>query len=150
MNVQDAAYHVVHAYEGGADALAVRLGTSAAVLRNKVNPTNDRNVLSLEEAVEITDFANDDRILYAWAAHRGKVLVDQADADAHTGRSLFACILGLNRGQGDMAKTLQDALADGKITPNELDAIERIAIDLQTRISHLARSARAAVPQVPA
>lgn len=150
MNVTDAAYHVVHAYEGGADALAPRIGTSAAVLRNKVNPANDRNVLSLEEAVEITDFANDDRILYAWAAHRGKVLVDQADANAESARGLFACILGLNRGQGDMAKALQDALADGKITPNELDEIERLAVGLMTRISDLARSARAAVPKAPA
>lgn len=149
MNVDDAAYHVVHDYPGGAEALAARLGTSGAVLRNKVRSDYDRNKLSLGEAVAISDFANDDRILYAWAAHRGKVIADGRPTDAPNPGGLFACILGVAEGQGDMAKALREALADRVITPNELDEIERLALELQQRIVDLARNARAAVPKAP-
>lgn len=50
MNVTDAAYDTVHQHPGGSEALAPRLGISAAVLRGKVNPNSDRNLLSLQEA----------------------------------------------------------------------------------------------------
>lgn len=149
MNVQDAAYHVVHDYEGGAHALAARLGTTGATLGNKVRPNYERNKLSLDDAVQITDFANDDRILYAWAAHRGLSIIDKRPEACSSPLSLFTCILDVTQGQGDVAKAIADAIADGRITPNELDAIERAAIELQQRVTELARSARATVPKAP-
>ena len=36
MNTIDASWHTVHEYPGGSEALAPRLGMSAAVLRTKV------------------------------------------------------------------------------------------------------------------
>ncbi|WP_341772648.1 phage regulatory CII family protein, partial [Burkholderia pseudomallei] len=47
MNIIDAAYAVVHDYPGGSESLAPRLGMSAAVLRNKVNPNNATHHLGL-------------------------------------------------------------------------------------------------------
>ena len=42
MNILDAAYHTVHDYKGGANALAPRMGMkSPAVLNSKVNPITD-------------------------------------------------------------------------------------------------------------
>lgn len=75
MNIIDAAHALVHDYPGGSESLAPRLGMSAAVLRNKVNPNNQTHHLSLNEAVKATDVANDERVLEAWAAERGSAVV---------------------------------------------------------------------------
>jgi hypothetical protein len=53
MNITDAAHKTVKDYPGGSEALAVRIGMSAAVLRNKVNPNNTTHHLTLAEASEI-------------------------------------------------------------------------------------------------
>lgn len=71
MNVQDAAYRTVHDYPGGSESLAPRLGMSAAVLRGKVNPNNDRNILSLHEASQIMGVSDDFQMLHALAASHG-------------------------------------------------------------------------------
>ncbi|MFH7611555.1 hypothetical protein RA272_29150, partial [Pseudomonas syringae pv. tagetis] len=68
MNVTDAAYDTVHQYPGGSEALAPRLGMSAAVLRGKVNPNTDRNLLSLQEADALMARTGDFRILHALCA----------------------------------------------------------------------------------
>lgn len=87
MNVTDAAYDTVHQYPGGSEALAPRLGMSAAVLRGKVNPNTDRNLLSLQEA---------------------------------------------------------DALDDGRISPNEADAIARGCAAVMARLVQVSQHAEAA------
>ena len=71
MNVTDAADATVHDYPGGSESLAPRMGMSAAVLRNKVNPGNDRNHLSLSEADRLMRVTGDHRILQALADQHG-------------------------------------------------------------------------------
>jgi len=65
MNTIDAAYHTVHDYPGGAEALAPRMGMSAAVLRNKVNPNNTTHHLTYAEAQRIVALTGDVRMLQA-------------------------------------------------------------------------------------
>lgn len=47
---------------------------SAATLRGKVNPNNDRNLLSLQEANELMGKSGDYWILHAMAAGHGFVV----------------------------------------------------------------------------
>jgi hypothetical protein len=118
MNVIDAADNTVHDYPGGSESLAPRLGMSAAVLRNKVNPNNDRNHLSLSEADQMMAKTGDHRILHALAAQHGYVLhkIDTAQAN----ESVLGVMLSNSAKHGAFFQTLQHALADGLITENEM------------------------------
>lgn len=121
MNVIDAAHKTVHDYPGGSPSLAPRIGMSAAVLRNKVNPHNEVNHLTLAEADELMAVTGDHRILHALAAQHGYVL-QKAD-DVTAGASLLQVLLSANAAEGNFDSVLQEALSDGKITPNEMKAI---------------------------
>ncbi|MGL6556969.1 phage regulatory CII family protein [Aeromonas dhakensis] len=56
--------------------IARLMGKGETVLANKLNPDCDSHHLNLGEAVAITELTGDNRILEAWAASRGKALVD--------------------------------------------------------------------------
>lgn len=141
MNIQDAAHKTVKEYPGGSESLAPRLGMSAAVLRNKVNPNNETHHLTLAEADEVMGFANDYRILHALAASHGFVL---QRADAPESGSLIQGMLAAAAGQGDLAHIVAQAMADGRISPNEVAQIESACTALQHVLSHLASHAAAA------
>ena len=122
MNVTDAADMTVHEYPGGSESLAPRLGMSPAVLRNKVNPNNDRNHLTLAEAVRLMWVTGDHRVLQALAGELGYVLspmpMDESDAP------VLDLVLSMGVTSGDLSRVIFDALADGVITPNEMQEIE--------------------------
>jgi uncharacterized membrane protein YebE (DUF533 family) len=144
MNVDDAAYHVVHDYPGGQAALGLRAGINAALLGNKVRASCSTNVLSLAEAVKITGVTGDHRILAAWAAQENFRLVPVDVADAG---SIVSTLLEQNVREGAFARVMGDALADGVITPNEMKSIEKAAGDVQGVMLNLLRqlSAKQAV-----
>ncbi|HIB8542097.1 TPA: phage regulatory CII family protein [Stenotrophomonas maltophilia] len=120
MNITDAAHKTVKDYPGGSEALAVRIGMSAAVLRNKVNPNNNTHHLTLAEASEIMGVTGDDRILHAMAAEHGYTLQKmQADGMA----SVMGAMLENAAKQGAFAQALQEALSDGLISENEMKVI---------------------------
>lgn len=141
MNVSDAAYDTVHAYPGGSVTLAARLGMSDAVLRGKVNPNNDRNHLTLDEADRIIGLTGDHRILHALAAAHGYTL---QRAEGEEGSCVVTALLALVSAQGAMSQAVSDSIADGKITPNEAAAIARVCAEVQATAATLASSARAA------
>ncbi len=126
MDVIDAADATVHDYPGGSEALATRIGMSGAVLRNKVNPNNDRNVLGLVEAQKIMRISGDHRILQAQAADLGYALLrlDEAMPEG-AADSLTGMVLRLDVTGGDLSRVVGAALADGVITQNEMSAISK-------------------------
>ena len=121
MNIIDAAHKTVHAYPGGSESLGPRIGMSAAVLRNKVNPNNTTHHLTLAEADEIMGVTGDHRLLQALASHHGYAL-QRLDMPADAG-GVLQTLLHANAAEGDFDRVLGDALADGIITANELKAI---------------------------
>lgn len=140
MNVVDAAYQTVQNYPGGAEALAPRMGlSSGALLRAKVNPNSDRNHLTLAEAGELMDLTGDLLILHALNASHGLVAVP---AEAGQGSDLLTSSLAAQGGFGEMATALQQALADGVITENELKQFESIGASVQALVLRLLGSAR--------
>lgn len=144
MNILDAAHKTVHDYPGGSVSLAPRLGMSAAVLRNKVNPNNATHHLTLAEADELMGVSGDHRILHALAAEHGYAL---QSGDVPNSGSLIQGMLSASAGQGDLAHVVSEALADGRITPNEVSEIERACTALQHVLAHIAQHAAVAARQ---
>lgn len=122
MNVVDAAHQTVKAYPGGAESLGPRVGIGPAVLRSKVNPNTDTHHLSLAEADRIMGATGDYRILQALAAEHGFV-IQKADEAASAGSSILQVLLAANAAEGEFDSVLNDALSDGKISPNEMKLI---------------------------
>lgn len=139
MNVNDAAYATVHDYPGGSDSLAPRLGTSGAVLRNKVNPNNDRNTLTLAEADQVMGISGDYRILQALAANHGFVMQRADSVPKHGDGSIVASILALSMREGALSEAVSNALADGRISPREKRDIEAACHALQSAVIDFAR-----------
>lgn len=144
MNVQDAAYGTVHDYPGGSESLAPRIGMSAAVLRGKVNPNNDRNLLSLAEADKAMGVTGDFRILHALAAQHGFVLTPMEPSESV---DVTVAMLSAAAAKGDLATVIGRALQDGLITGNELADIGRACAALHARIVGVAQGAAARAAQ---
>ncbi|MPS27576.1 MAG: hypothetical protein E2576_11085 [Alcaligenaceae bacterium] len=130
MNVTDALYHAVHDYPGGAEALAVRMGISASSLQHKVNPRYPTAHCSPEEMVEIVELTGDTGPLIA-IAHRLRAVVtflpalaDECD-DGLMSRTAEAC-----REFGELIAEVGEAVADGRVTDNELRRVEAGITDL--------------------
>lgn len=148
MNVIDAADATVHDYPGGSESLAPRLGMSAAVLRNKVNPNNPRNVLGLEEAQRIMRMTGDHRMLQAQAADLGYALL-KIDTELDSAKSITGMVLQLHCAGGEFSRVLHEALADNVITPNEMLAIEKAGAAEQASMIGLVARLRELMAQRP-
>ncbi|SMG00356.1 phage regulatory CII family protein [Burkholderia singularis] len=120
MNIIDAAYAVVHDYPGGSESLAPRVGLSGAMLRNKVNPNNDTHKLVLAEAVRITDVANDDRILDAWARERGYALVKIPSAENCSDGEIVELMAKTWETNGEIGKEIIRTFEDNRVERHEV------------------------------
>jgi len=141
MNVTDAAYDTVHQHAGGSVALAPRMGMSDATLRGKVNPNNDRNLLSLQEADTLMARTGDFRILHALCAEHGFVA---QRVEAPESGSLIASLLTAAAAKGGLAELISNAMADSRISPNEADAISRACAQVMAAIVQVSQHAEAA------
>lgn len=137
MNVADAAHLCVHDYPGGSESLAPRLGMSAAVLRNKVNPNNTTHHLTVAEASRIMGITGDRRILHALAAEQGQVVVTPAQADDACDMAVLEAISALWSRNGDLGTAVHTSLADGTLTQAELAQIRAAAYAVQQRMASL-------------
>ncbi|MGF6420068.1 hypothetical protein ABH900_003585 [Stenotrophomonas sp. AN71] len=141
MNVTDAAYDTVHQHPGGSEALAPRMGMSAATLRGKVNPNTDRNLLSLQEADTLMGRTGDYRILHALCAEHGFIA---QRVDAPQSGNLITALLSAAAAKGDLAELVSEAMADNRITPNEADAIARACQQVMAALVQVSQHAEAA------
>ena len=141
MNVDDAAYAVVHDYPGGSEALAPRLGMSAAVLRNKVNPNNTTHHLTLREAQKLTALTGDPRILQSAAQETGRIVLEAPNADdaAASDMAVLELVAAVGGTQGDLFTTIVQALADGVLIESEYQRIKAAGGTAQAKIAALLR-----------
>lgn len=146
MNVKDAAYHTVHDYPGGAEALAVRMGKkSGQMLINKVNPNNDSHHLRLDEAVAMMGVTGDYRIAEAMAGELGCVFA-QLPAGEVTSKNMLGLILEATAKNGDICQTFHKAMADGYIDHHEEDELLKIISKLQSHLYKLSECIKKAKP----
>lgn len=124
MHLRDVAYNVVHDYPGGAPSLAPRLGKNATTLAHELNGTGVAK-LGLMDAEKITHLAGDLRILEAFATNCGQMLVPLPEALAVADDDCMLRLADTAREFGELCKEVAGDLADGSISDNELDRIDR-------------------------
>jgi hypothetical protein len=151
MKTIDAAYHVVHDYPGGALALAPRLGKHASSLNNEVNPPTDRAPgapmpkLGIVDAIKITELTRDARIVAAFNGECGYCaplpLPHSSTCDGSV-RELLDRGAELSGKIASLFCEFQKDIADGEVTPAELEAFESSALTMIAATGELARCMR--------
>lgn len=120
--VLDAAFHLVHDYPGGATALAPRLQKAQGTLCHELTGTGTAK-LGLLDAVKLTLLTGDRRILNAFAAECGCVVLQMPQ---HASGSDAMTKLGASAKEfGDFVSSVGDSLRDGAVTSTELRRVRR-------------------------
>lgn len=129
MNITDALYRAAHAYPGGLEALAVRMGISASSLAHKVSPSYPGAHCSPQEVAAIMEFTGDHGALQALAGRMRYMLlpmVPEGNIDDQFAQRLARAVHEF----GEFIAEISQDLADGRVTDNELKRIERELADL--------------------
>ena len=129
MNPMMAAFRLVRDYPGGAVALAPLLGKSAATLSHEVAPNYPTAKLGLNDAVLLTQYTGDLRILQAFATECHAMVVP-LPAEVPGVEGIAGHTASTAREFADLMATLATDLADGDVSSNDLQRIEREAGEL--------------------
>lgn len=124
MNILDAFYRSVHDAVGGCEALAIRLGMSAQILRNKANPNNTTNRVLLEDVDQVMGITGDARVLHALAANHGYVCVKIDSDTPASDLAVLELVVQVMAGHGNVGDEVLRTLADGRIELHEIRAVE--------------------------
>lgn len=125
MDVFEAAYRVAHDYQpAGAVGLARALGKNPGTLLNEINPHQETHKLGLGDAVLMSTATGDTRILEAFAATLQHVVVPLPAKGFACDTELIALILKRDQKAGEFARTLDAALADGRISRAEAQQLK--------------------------
>jgi len=145
MNTQDAAYHTVHDYLGGASSLAPRMGMPVAVLNSKVNPNTPTHHLSLAESVRLMVLTADHRILRAQCDELGYLPPVPRITGLVSDVALLENYTRLISELGEFSQAFHAALADGRLTTREVDHLEDEMLDFFAAGEELVNRARSLV-----
>lgn len=147
-DIQDAAYHTVHGYPGGADALAVRMGMSANTLKHKVNPHNTTHHLSLREAVTMQELSGHHAILHSMADALGYVSTRATPGDDSA--PPLDVLAKLHAEIADLHMALAEALSDaGSVSINQMRRIDYHAQESIAAICNAQAMMRSRMRQMP-
>ncbi|PQV50999.1 phage regulatory CII family protein [Paraburkholderia sp. BL21I4N1] len=124
MNILDAAHAVAHDYPGGCESLAPRMGMSAAVLRNKVNPNNTTHHLTVAEAVRMSQITGDVRIAEAIANELGHALVKLPQVSDCCDSAIVEMMGKAWETHGDVGREITKTLEDGRVEHKEVARVE--------------------------
>lgn len=149
--VSTAVFDTAHHYPGGAHALGVLVGIGGKVLANKCNPHSDTHHLTLAEALRIMALTGDHQILRAMCHELGYLNpIPRLDSTTVADDALLDLLASVFAEAGDVARSLQQALADGRITPKEYADIEQQSIEAQSALATLLDRVRSLVVEEPA
>ncbi len=126
--VMDAAFNVVHDYPGGAAALSERLGKGRPALSHEVKGDGSAK-LGLKDAVKVSILTGDTRIAQAFAQAVGGAFVPGAAAGRGLGDADLTAVGETMREVTEAVSAFCVAMADGKVSANELAAFEREALE---------------------
>lgn len=144
--IQAAAYDTVHGYKGGATALGAVVDINGKVLSNKVNPNLDTHQLGLLEAVRIMGLSGDHQMLVAQCHQLGYLSpIPRLESTTTADDELLDLLATTFAEAGDVARELQKALADGRVTQAEFSAIEEQCVQAQSAFSVLLDRVRSLV-----
>lgn len=139
MNYKDAFYKTVHDTPGGCEALAVRMGYTAGLLRNKANPNSTTNVLTMDDASRVMELTEDYAVLHALARRHGFVCT-KIEAQPASDMAVLESVTDIWGSLGQVGTLVHTALADGRIDANEVQHIEKaIFVSIRPMMELLAR-----------
>ena len=125
MSVRDALYHTVHDYDGGAEALAQRLGKRGTSLCHEVRPPAGSTAKAgLLDAVKIMEISGDHRALHAINAQLGYMAVQLPNLDGAP-ESTISHLAAMSKEFNDVVQAAAVSAADGVISDNELNQVQR-------------------------
>ena len=115
---------------------------SAAILRNKANPNSATNKPTLDEADRLMGITGDHAVLHALAANHGYVCVKVEEGADASDMAVLEMVTLVWQTNGEVGAEVNKALADGRITAQELErirgaikraerALESVAVRLQ-------------------
>lgn len=148
MTLQDAFYRTVHDYPGGCESLAPRMGLTAAVLRNKANPNNCSNVVTLRDADQAMALTDNYAVLHALASNHGHVCIKVDAATPASDLAVLELVTHVWAANGNVGAAVDATLADGRVERHELTKV-RSAIyrTQQAMLAMLARLEEMAEPE---
>ncbi|AET91067.1 gp14 [Burkholderia sp. YI23] len=144
MNTQQAAHAVAHDFAHNTDTLATLMGlSSGAILRNKVvlnrTPEN-RNHITLAEAVRMTEITGDNRIVEAWARELGMALVKIPLPENCADQDVIDLMAKSLATHGDVGTEIVKTLEDGRVERHEAKKVaERAFAHIVTVVSLASR-----------
>lgn len=147
--VELAAYHAVHDYRDpqgriGVPAVAAAFSWKPSTLNNKLNPNEERNILSARELECIAALTQDTRILDSLCATMNAVWISLPKVgDGLTAGAMLQQIGEASAQLGKLAQETGAAIADGKISEDELAVLEKTAMRISQAIQGLIAHARA-------
>lgn len=142
MKVEDALYHAVHDYPGGAGSLGPRMGLAASTLYGMANPNGGSHPWPLQRFRQVLALTGDKRPLNALCEENGGVFVPVGAAQENLPGALQQ-LATLSAEFGDVARHAADAMRDGRITPRELAAFDTQVFELIQAAAGLGMQLRA-------
>jgi hypothetical protein len=120
MNVQDAARRICTLK--GTKKVAHLIGMNSDLLKAKLTISNERNKLSLDEAVLIQSATGEADILHAMAEELGYAVIP---LPVYNAPSRPQAISKACAEFGDFMRKADEVFDDGEVTPNEAKALEK-------------------------
>lgn len=143
MSPIDAAAKVCSDYPGGNAAMAQRLGVSVHTLRHMLNPGDGSTAkLGVEQLMRICEVASSAGVAGAWAPldamelQAGRMAVPLPDGTA-VGADALGHVTGLAEEFAGLMSSFSAAVADGRVTANELDRVRDEAMQLIGEVQSL-------------
>lgn len=141
LSIDYAVYHAVHDYPGGVGAVAGVNGLSAPTLQNKVNPNLDSHVTNIKDLQKICNTTQDQRILRTVCSWFGAGFFILPNVEVG-GESLFAQGAEMAKECGELMASIQESLADGRVTQEEVAKLDNALQELMTAAKTLVEVAK--------
>lgn len=144
IDLEGVAHGLMRDFPGGARAVAAMIGMRDTILADKCRPSDRGHHLMVNEALSIQIATGDHRILFAEAEELGYMLVklpsiDDSDFTTEALRTV--------KEFGDFIGKCGEVLEDGKVSRNELRAVEKELIEAMAHITRLHQIIAAKVGQ---
>lgn len=136
--VLDAAYFMARDYPGGAEALAQRIGKSPVTFRHELRPPEGGSAkLGVQTLLDAMHLSGDHRPFFAMGAELGYLTVPLPAVDDVAGATTIEAVSAVASEFGQYIAEVGRALADGRVSDNELDSVTRELGELTARAQRL-------------
>lgn len=117
--------------------IAQVLGVSHKTVLNYANPKMDLHQPSLKSVEAIMAYTGNTALIKAWAHKFGLICIPSTtDENVHQ-MTVLECLLGMNISNGQMNQSIQNIMADGVVTTDELGEADLILEELESKITSI-------------